>query len=146
MVGNIRIIHISPETNGAGEILPHSFVFPDALFTFLDERLNTVLLDLLFSVETKKLLDLKLYRKSVGIPSSLTRNHIALHGAVSRDHILDDTGKYVSDMRLAVCGRRSVIKYVWGSFSAAVDTLFKDLFVFPEFLNLFFPVHKVQVC
>ena len=66
MVGNIRIIHISPETNGAGEILPLSFVFPDALFSFLDERLNTVLLDLLFSVETKKLLDLKLYRKGAG--------------------------------------------------------------------------------
>ena len=146
MVGNIRIIHISPETNGAGEILPHSFVFPDALFTFLDERLNTVLLDLLFSVETKKLLNLKLYRKSVGIPAGFTRNHVSFHGAVSRDHVFDDTGKYVSDMRLAVCGRRSVIEHVWGSFSAAVDTFFKDFFVFPEFLNLFFPVHKVQVC
>ena len=146
MVGNIRVIHISPETNGAGEILPHSFVFPDTLFTFLDERLNTVLLDLLFSVESKKLLNLKLYRKSVGIPTGLTRNHIPLHGAVSRDHILDNTGKYVSDMRFSVCGRRSVIEYVRGSFSAAVDTLFKDLFIFPEFLNLFFPVHKVQVC
>ena len=82
---------------------------------------------------------IKLYRKSVGIPSGLTRNHIALHGAVSRDHILDNTGKYVSDMRFSVCGRRSVIEYVRGSFSAAVDTLFKDLFIFPEFLNLFFP-------
>ena len=146
MVGNIRIIHISPETNGAGEILPHSFVFPDALFTFVNERLNTVLLDLLFSVETKKLLDLKLYRKSVGIPAGFTRNHVSFHGAVSRDHVFDDTGKYVSDMRLAVCSRRSVIEHVWGSFSAAVDTFFKDFFVFPEFLNLFFPVHKVQVC
>ena len=146
MVGNIRIIHISPETNGAGEILPHSFVFPDALFTFLDERLNTVLLDLLFSVETKKLLDLKLYRKSVGIPAGFTRNHVSFHGAVSRDHVFDDTGKYVSDMRLSVCGRRSVIEHVWGSFSAAVDTFFKDFFVFPDFLIRFFPVHKVQVC
>ena len=50
------MLHVSPETNGRGEILPHSFVFPDAFFTLLDEWLHTVFFDLLFAIQTKLLL------------------------------------------------------------------------------------------
>ena len=71
LVSNVRMLHVGPETNGAGEILPHAFVFPDALFTVFDKGLQTVLLDLLFSVQTQHFLYFQLYRKSVGIPACL---------------------------------------------------------------------------
>ena len=53
MVSYIRIIHICPETNGTGEIFPHTFVFPYGFFTFADERIQTIFFNLFFSVQTK---------------------------------------------------------------------------------------------
>ena len=82
----------------------------------------------------------------MGIPAGLTRNHIPLHGAVSGDHILDHPGQDVADMGLSVGCRRSVVEHVGLSLTAAVDALFKDLLVLPEFLHLLFSVHKVQIC
>ena len=52
MIGNIWIIHISPETNSAGEILPHALIFPDTFLALLDKWLQTVFFDLVFSVKT----------------------------------------------------------------------------------------------
>ena len=75
VISNVRVIHISPETNGTGEIFPHSFVFPDALLTFGDERIQTILLDLFFSIQSQKFLYFQLYRQSVGIPSCFSRYH-----------------------------------------------------------------------
>src|SRR5699024_3481069 len=108
----IWMFHICPETNCSGEIFPHSFIFPDTLFTFVDERDESVLFDLFFSVQTKKLLYLEFYRKTMGIPSCLSRHHFSFHRLVSRDHIFDDTCQYVSDMRFSICSRRSVIECV----------------------------------
>ena len=92
MISNIRIIHICPETNGCRKIFPHSLIFPDAFLTFGNKRIQTIFLDLFLSVQAKLLFHFQLHRKSVGIPSGLTGNHISLHGAVSGDHVLDDTG------------------------------------------------------
>ena len=68
------MLHICPESNRAGEILPHSFVFPYALFTFVDKRLQSVSFNLIFSVQTKQLFYFQLYRQTMGIPSCFTRN------------------------------------------------------------------------
>ena len=111
----------------------------------LDKRLQTVLLDLFLSVKAEHLFNLKLYRKSVCIPSCLSRYHISLHGTVTRDHILDYAGKHMADMGLSVCCRRAVIEYIGLSFSSALNTLFKDLLILPEFLYFFFSADKIQV-
>ena len=50
MVRYIGVIHIRPEADGAGEILPHALILPDTLFTMLNERLQAILLDLLLAV------------------------------------------------------------------------------------------------
>ena len=86
------MIHISPETNGTGEILPHALVLPDRLLALLDKGLDAVLLDLVFAVQSKLLLDTDLNGKSVGVPAGLARNEIALHGLIPGDHVLDHTG------------------------------------------------------
>ena len=107
------MLHICPETNGVEEKSSHiPLYFQTLSLHLLNERLHTVFLDLLFSVQTKLLLYFKFYRKTVGIPSCLTRYHVTLHCTVSGDHVLDNTGQYMTDMRLAVCSWRSVIECV----------------------------------
>ncbi len=145
IISNIRVIHISPETNGAGKILPHSLVFPDALFTFGDERIQTILLNLLFSVQSQKLFYFQLYRQSVGIPSCFSRYIVAFHGAVSRNHILDNTSEHVSDMWFSICGRRSIIEGIGRASFSLLHTLFECVVFFPELFYFFFPFHKVHV-
>ena len=144
MICYIRIFHIRPKTDGEGEILPHSLVFPNALLAFLDERLKSVFLDLLLAVKTEQLLDLKLNRETVSVPACLTGNLIAFHCAVTWNKILDNTGKNVTDMRLAVGCRRSVIENIGRTLLLA--GFFKDLVFFPEFLDSFFTLDEVQVC
>ena len=146
MIGNIRIVHICPEANGAGEFLPHAFVFPDTLFTVLDERLKAILLDLLLAIQAKHLLYFQLNRESVGIPACLTRNHAAFHGAVTRDHVFDDTGQYVADMRLAVCGRRAIVEGVGRTLFAGIHTLLEDVLIIPKLFNSFLSLYKIHIC
>ena len=145
VVCHIRMLHISPESDCGGEILPHSFVFPDTFLTFLDERLQTVFLDLILSVQAEFLLDLQFYRETMCVPSGFSRHHTAFHRAVSRDHILDHSGKHVSDMRFSVCCRRSVVENVLGTSLSLFDTLLEDVVFFPEFLDLFLAADKIHI-
>ena len=146
LVGNVGMLHISPETNGVGEILPHTFVFPYALFTVFDEGLHSVLLDLLFSVQTQHFLYFQLNRKTVGIPACFTGNHFSLHGLVTRDHIFNNTGLYMADVWFSVGRRRSVVEGVGLTFFTVVDTLLKDVVLFPEFFHFFLAFHKIHTC
>ena len=111
----------------------------------LDKGFKTVLLYLLLAVKPQKLFNLKLHRQTVGIPPRLSRNHIALHGAVARNHILYNTGKHMTYMRLTVSGGRAVIEYIGLITLALGYALFKYIFVFPKFFNLFFFLHEVEV-
>ena len=146
MVSNVRIVHICPETNGRGKIFPHPFVFPYAFLTFINKRNQTVFFNLLFSVQTQQFLYFQFYRKSVGIPSCFSRNHFALHSAVSGNHILDNTGKHMTDMRFSVCSRRSIIEGIRFSFFSLLHTFFENVIVLPEFFNILFALYKIQVC
>ncbi len=146
MVRDVGIIHIRPETDCSREILPHTLILPHGFLALFDKGLHAVLLDLLLAVEPQKFLNLKLDRKTMRIPSRLPRHHISLHGAVARNHILDDARQHMPDMRLAVCSRRSVIESVRLALPAAVHTLLKDIVVLPEFFYILFSVHKIQVC
>ena len=145
MISNIRIIHVSPEADRTGEILPHALIVPYGLLALTDKRIQPVLLDLLLAVQSELLLNLKLYGKTVGIPARLTGNHIALHGAVSGDHILDDTGKHVSYMRLAVCRGRSVIECISGTAFPDLHGFPEDVVVFPELLDFLLPYGEIEV-
>ena len=46
LIGDIGVIHVRPETDGPGEILPHPLILPDGFLTLLDKGLDPVLLDL----------------------------------------------------------------------------------------------------
>ena len=145
VVGHIRVVHIRPETDDAGEILPHRFVFPDTLLALLDKGRDAVFLDLLLALDADLLLDFQLHGKSVGIPSGLSGNLISLHRAVARHHVLDDSCQNMADMGLSVRRGRAVIKHICRAALALLHALFKDLIVFPEFQCVVFSLHEIQV-
>ena len=146
MISDIRIVHVSPETNRVGEIFPHPLVFPDRFLTFTDKRIQPVLLNLFLAVQPQKPLHFQFNRQSVGIPSRLTGNHTALHGAVSGDHVLDHAGQYMPDMRLAVGRRRAVIEGVCLTFLAGIHALFENVIVLPKLADFLLPVYEIQTC
>ena len=139
------MLHISPETYCRRKIFPHAFVFPDTFFTLLDKWFHTIFFDLFFSVQPQFLFYFQLYRKAMGIPACFSRYHVSFHGTVTWNHILDDTGQYVTDMRFSVCCRRSVIKCVGFSLFSLFHTFFKNMIFLPELFCLFLSVHKVQI-
>ena len=141
MICDIRVVHVGPEADRAGEILPHAFVFPYVLLALFDKGLETVCFYLFFSVDADFLLDFELYGETVCVPARFTRNIVALHCAVSRNHIFDDTGQDVADVGLAVCRGRTVIENIGRAF--LLLCLFKDLFVVPELKYLFLSLDEV---
>ena len=146
MVGDIGIIHICPEAYSSRKILPHSLVFPHRFLAVVDKWFQTVLFNLFLAVQTQHFLHFQLYRKAVGIPSCLSRYHAAFHGAVSRNHIFDNTCQNMADVRLAIGCGRAVIESVGLTFFSVFHALFENFIVFPEFLDVFFSFHKIHVC
>ncbi len=142
VIGHIGIVHIRPEAHGAGKILPHSLVLPDALLALVNEGRKAVLLDLLFAVQPQKLFHLKLHGQAVSVPARLSGHHAALHGAVSGDHVLDGSGLHMADVRLTVGRGRSVIKGIDRPFPAAVHALSEDILLPPELLHFLLSFHN----
>ena len=145
VIGDVGIVHIGPEADDAGELLPHPLILPHALLAFVNEGGDAVLLDLLLAVKAELFLDLKLHGQTVGVPARLTQDVGALHRAVARDHILDDARQHVADVRLAVRGRRTVVEGVVFAFFSAVDALLEDVVLLPEGKHLALTVNEVHV-
>ena len=139
------MLHICPETNGIGEFFPHAFVFPDAVLTMLDKRFHTVSFDLILAVQTKHLLNFQLNRQTVCIPAGFTRHLIALHCLVSWNHIFDNTGQHMADMRLAIGCWRSIIESKFRTVLSQFNTLFKNHVVGPEFLDFLLSLNKILI-
>ena len=80
----------------------------------------------------------------VGIPACLTGYHLALHGLISRNKVLDTPCEHMAYVRLAVCRRRPVIKYIARIALMFFDGFFKNIVVLPEFLDLLFSFHEIH--
>ena len=145
VIGDVGVLHIGPEADLAGEILPHTLVFPYALLALLDKGLKTVFLYPLLALDAEQLLDLDLNGQTVGIPARLSGHHIALHGLVARDHILYNSRQHVADMRLAVCGRRAVIESESLRIFTRVDALLENVVLVPEIEHLLLAVDELKI-
>ena len=145
VIGDIRVLHIGPEADGLGEILPHALVFPHAFLALFDERLQPVGLDLILAVDVQELFDLQLDREAVGVPTGLPGNHIAFHRPVAGDHVLDDTGEDMPDMGFAVRGGGAVVEGIGWAALPVLHALFKNVAFPPKLLGFLFPLHKIQV-
>ena len=140
------MLHVCPETNAVRHLLPFFLVLPYGFLTLFDERLDTILLDLRLTVDTEHLLDFQLYRKAVGIPARLKLDVLALHGMVSRDYVLNDTGLNMSDVRLSVCCRRAVIQCkIRSSVLFRADGLLLDVIFFPEGQHFLLAIDKLHI-
>ena len=63
------MFHVRPEADRAGEILPHTLIFPHGLLALVDKRLQSVCLDLILAVQTELFLYLNLHRQTVRVPA-----------------------------------------------------------------------------
>ena len=82
----------------------------------------------------------------MGIPARFPGHHIALHGPVTRNHILDRAGQYMADMRFAVGCGRTVIKRVRRTVLSDIHGFSENIVFFPELTDFLFSVYKVQIC
>ena len=118
---DIGIFHICPETNPVRHLLPFLLIFPDTFLTLLNKGLDSVFLNLLFTIDTQQLFNLKLNRQTMRIPAGFSQDMIALHCFISWNNILDNSGQDMADMRLTVCCRRAIIEGEGLSTLSAVD-------------------------
>ena len=63
----------------------------------------------------------------------------------SENHILNDTGLHMSDMRLAVCSRRPVIEHINGMSLILSNALVEDVIVLPELRRFLLALNEIQV-
>ena len=145
LVGDVRMLHVSPVADALAHLFPLGLILPDRLFAFLDERFDAVFLNLRLAVQTQHLLDFQLDRQTMGIPARLAQHIVTLHRAIARDDVLDRTRFHVSDMRLAVRGGRSVKERERRRTLAELDRLFENILVAPEFDDLFLALSEVHV-
>ena len=112
VISHIGIVHVRPEAHFAGELFPHSLIGPDGFLALLDKRLDAIGFDLILSLDADLLLHFQLYRKAVGVPSGFSRDLLALHGMITRDHVLDDSGLNMADVGLSIRSGRTVVEHV----------------------------------
>ena len=139
------MLHIRPEAHLAGELLPDFLIAPHGLATLFDKGLHAVSLDFFLALDADFLLDLELDRKAVCIPARLSRDILSLHGAEARNHILDDASLDMTDVRSAVCGRRSVVEHIGLAALTLFDGLLKNAVLCPELFDFALARHKVHI-
>ena len=110
----------------------------------LDKWLKTILFNLFLAIKSELLFNFKLNRKTMCIPSCLTWNHVSFHCTVSWNHILNNSCKDMTDMRLTVSRWRTIIECICLSLFTIFNTFFKNVIFFPELLDLFFSINKIK--
>ena len=146
LIRNVGMLHIRPEADDIGELLPHALVLPDGLTAFLDERLNAVLLDLLLPVDADRLLDLQLDGQPMRVPARLAEHLAPLHRLIARQHILDDTRQNVPDMRASIRRRRAVVERERIAALTLVNGTLCNMILAPKIRNGFLARGKIQIC
>ena len=122
------------------KVLPHTLVFPDRFLTLLDEMAPYRTLRsapchpdrAVFSTSSST-------GKTVRVPSGLTRHTIyPFIVLVTRNHILDNTGQHMTNMRFSVRSWRSIVKHIcWCPFAKFNTICGKYLCLSKTFLLLF---------
>ena len=79
------------------------------------------------------------------IPACFTWHIFALHGLESWNHILYGTCLNMSDVRLSVCCRRSIIECVCLSFFSVFHRFSEDIVLSPELLCLLLAFNEVHI-
>ncbi len=144
VVSYVRVVHIHPIAYSVRHSLPLAFILPYALFALLYKRLDAVFLYLGLAVYAEQFLYFEFYRQSVRIPARFSSYVIAFHSLISGNYILHNSGEDMSDMRLAVCRRRTVIERKRLLAFILLYAFFEYLVFFPERDHIFFSLAKIH--
>ena len=130
--GPVGLVEIDPVAHPFGHVGELVDVLEDALPAELVEGLDPKLLDVLLAGEFQLLLDLDLDRETVRIPSGLAIHVKAAHRLVAGEQILQCPCQHVVDAWKIVGGRGALVKNEWRPPLALLETLVKDVALFPE--------------
>ncbi len=124
--------------------LPLLCVAEDGVLAALNERLDSVGLDIRLAVDSELFLDLDLDRKPVRIPARLARRVEAAHRPIAGEDVLEDPRQHVAVVRLSVRRRRPVVPDEARSAAAHLDALLENPVLFPEGADRFLGFREVD--
>jgi len=105
VIGDIGRREIDPEAEPFGQLFPLLHVPPHALLAAVNERLDTVSLNLLLGMDPQFLADFHLDRQAVGVPTGPAEAVRAAHRLVAGKEILDRSRQTMTRMGESICGR-----------------------------------------
>ena len=135
----VRLLHVHPEPDTLGEVVPLLYVAEYALAALLVEVGHAVGLDLVLGGEAQLPLNLQLHGEAVGVPPRLARGAVALHGAVARDNVLEHPRQYVVHPRAGVGRGRPLVQQEHGGVLALLNAALEDAPLLPELKDA--PLH-----
>ena len=130
--GLVALVEVDPAAHAAHGLLPFARVLEHLAAAGFVELVDAELLDFGNASETEFVLHERFNRKAVAVPTETTRNLLALHGPVTRNDVLDGTGKQVTVVRKARCKRRAIVESVRFSFRTGVQRLLERFILIPQ--------------
>ena len=106
----VGVVHVDPEADPPGQVLPVLHVAAHRLPTSLVELGDPEGLDVPLAGGPDLLLDLDLDGEPVAVPPGLAVHEVAGHRPVPRVDVLEGAGEGVADVRPGVRGRRPVVE------------------------------------
>ena len=123
----IAMLEIDPTCLTVHVVLPLVGVLEHGGTAGIIELVDAHFLDLIDRIDAQFLLGFKFGRQTVRIPTEHTIDLVALHGLVTRNHILGVTGQQVAVMRQTVGERRAVEEHEFVLAVIAGRTAFNGL-------------------
>ena len=123
----VAMLEIDPTCLTVHVVLPLVGVLEHGGTAGIIELVDAHFLDLVDGVDAEFLLGFQLSRQTVRIPTEHTIDPVALHGLVTRNHILGVTGQQVAVMRQTVGERRAVEEHEFVLAVIAGRTAFNGL-------------------
>ena len=146
MERHIGVIEIDPEPEPFGQFFPLLCVTKDVLNTVVNERFDTVRLDLFLRVNPQFFTDFDLDRQTVGIPTGFPFAEKPFHRLIAGIEVFNRAGQAMSGMGKPVRGRRSLVK---NKFATVLQTALFERFLVniplpPAADQFFFILRKIS--
>ena len=138
----VRLVEIDPEPDSLGQVFPFGNVSEDAFLAQLNERLNSVIDNLLFGFDAQLFADFALDGKPVGVPARFTGAEEPFHRLIAREKVFNGAGKAVPRVRMPVRCRRTFKEDERRRVFPQFQRLFVNAVFFPPLYQRFFLFRK----
>ena len=137
LIGHIGFLHVHPVPHLLGQVLPDVRKAHHRLLAGLIVFLDADLLPDVLLGDSQFLLYSQLDGQTVGVPSGLALHHIALHGLVAAEEVLDGPRHHVVNSGKSVGRRWALIEYERIISLSGGDALMKNVILLPEMEYVF---------